>query len=75
MTSLLQTRPTANATADPFEGTDDYRYELGPDPDDARWWAEQSETSDDDGPDDAEWDRRAAEYVAADALCRGLLFG
>src|SRR5438477_516879 len=75
MQLLLETRPTANATADPFQGTDDWTWELGPDPDDARWWAEQNDDYDPaPEPDDAEWDRQGAEYEAADAYQRGLVY-
>ena len=54
---------------------DDDRWGLGPDPDDAEWWAGQNpEGYDEDGPDpdDPIWDEWAQESATRDMLERGL---
>jgi hypothetical protein len=54
--------------------TDEDTWEQGPDPEDARWWAEQNESwdTDDDRPD-SHWDERADESAAQDRMERGTL--
>ena len=42
----------------------------GPDPADARWWAEQNEEW--DAEPEPDWDARADEAAAVDRLCDGL---
>jgi hypothetical protein len=54
--------------------SDGYTWELGPDPKDSQWWADQNESWDSDEPvPDEVFDHRAEESEALDRLERGSL--
>jgi hypothetical protein len=64
---------TYRSAADWPSWTDEVRYGIGPTPEDARWWAEQNEDHDADGPPDDLLDALADEAAALDRIERGHL--
>jgi hypothetical protein len=71
MATVSRRRPCDQRIAD--EPPPDRDTEAGPDPADARWWAQQNLTWDDVGPvPDEVYDRQAEESLAIDRLERGI---
>ena len=81
MATLIAPRPAVKATRPAAPEVDGFTWEIGPDPADDRWHAEQStdhhftgltpvEVLDAPEPD---WDALAEESAALDRLCAGCL--
>jgi hypothetical protein len=81
MATLIAPRPAVKATRPAAPEVDGFTWEIGPNPADDRWHAEQSTDYHFDGPTPVEvldapepdWDALAEESAALDRLCAGCL--